>query len=126
MSADESRYLLYTQGDGDSGTYYFGDRTKGQVSPIAYRYPQLTADLLNGSRRVSYPASDGTSSEALLTLPMTPPKGAAPENLPAVVFLDDIGRAGFDYWSEFLANRGYAVLRIDARGFVQAGPQQWG
>ena len=82
---------------------------------------------------VKYPSSDGLEIPGYLTLP----KGVEPKNLPLVVLphggpwgRDDWGYDGF---SQFLANRGYAVLQPNFRAstgygkkFLNAGNLQWG
>ena len=82
---------------------------------------------------IHYPARDGTSIPAYLTLP----PGGASKNLPVVV-LPHGGphwrdTASFDYIVQFLATRGYAVLQPQFRGstgfgdaYVKAGYRQWG
>jgi dipeptidyl aminopeptidase/acylaminoacyl peptidase len=80
-----------------------------------------------------YKARDGLEIPAYLTLP----PGRAPKNLPAVVYPhggpDERDAIGFDYWAQFMANRGYAVLQPNFRGssgygakFTEAGLRQWG
>jgi dipeptidyl aminopeptidase/acylaminoacyl peptidase len=82
---------------------------------------------------VRYASSDGLEIPAYLTLP----KGVPPRNLPAIV-LPHGGPWGRDFWgfdnlTQFLANRGYAVLQPNFRGstgygkkFLDAGNRQWG
>ena len=81
---------------------------------------------------VTYEARDGLTVPAYLTLPT---RGEAPH--PAVVmphggpWSRDVPR--FDYWVQFLANRGYAVLQPQFRGsqgwgqeLWRAGDKEWG
>jgi len=84
-------------------------------------------------RPVSYKAADGLAMSGYLTLP----KGKTAKDLPLVV-LPHGGpaardMAGFDWWSQALASRGYAVLQVNFRGsdgfghdFMSAGFGQWG
>jgi cephalosporin-C deacetylase-like acetyl esterase len=83
-------------------------------------------------RHVVYPAADGLPIPAYLTLP----RGRAPQKLPLVV-LPHGGPAArdtadFDWWSQALADQGYAVLRPNYRGsalptrFLAAGFGEWG
>lgn len=83
-------------------------------------------------RRILYSAADGLPIPALLTLP----PARDPKNLPLVVLphggpaARDI--ADFDWWSQALADQGYAVLRPNYRGsalpkgFLAAGFGEWG
>jgi dipeptidyl aminopeptidase/acylaminoacyl peptidase len=82
-------------------------------------------------RRINYPAADGTSIPAYLTLPDRPAK-----SLPLVVLPHGGPEArdtiDFDWWSQGLASLGYAVLRPNYRGsalafeFVSKGFGEWG
>jgi dienelactone hydrolase len=84
-------------------------------------------------KAIRYKSSDGLEIPAFLTLP----KGAAAKSLPTIV-LPHGGPWARDQWgfsnlSQFLANRGYAVLQPNFRGstgygkkFLNAGNKQWG
>jgi dipeptidyl aminopeptidase/acylaminoacyl peptidase len=74
-------------------------------------------------RAVSYPAADGVSIPAYLTLPA----GSDGRNLPAIV-LPHGGPAARDVWrfdwlSQYLAQLGYAVLQPNYRGSAGYGDQ---
>lgn len=96
-------------------------------------YKELTADAISPVRAISYKAADGLPINAYLTLPKT----RAPQKLPLIVLphAGPEGRdtLGYDWWSQALASRGYAVLRANFRGsdglgvgFLAAGFGQWG
>lgn len=83
-------------------------------------------------KAISYPAADGLTIPAFLTLP---PAGGE-KDLPLVV-LPHGGPAAsdtwdFDWWAQALAAQGYAVLQPNFRGstlsskFMQAGFGEWG
>jgi dipeptidyl aminopeptidase/acylaminoacyl peptidase len=83
-------------------------------------------------RRITYAAADGLQIPAYLTLP----RGRDAHNLPLVV-LPHGGPAArdtaeFDWWSQALAEQGYAVLQPNYRGsnldwkFLEAGFGEWG
>jgi len=88
-------------------------KTLGEM--IAVR-PNLAGRSLATVKPISYPAADGTSIPAYLTLP--PGKDA--KNLPAVVLPHGGPTSrdewGFDWLSQFLASRGYAVIQPEYRG----------
>src|SRR3546814_13962527 len=70
---------------------------------------------------VSYPAADGTTIPAYLTLP----PGSDGKNLQAIV-MPHGGPAsrdqwGFDWLTQFFVNRGYAVLQPNYRGSTGYG-----
>jgi dipeptidyl aminopeptidase/acylaminoacyl peptidase len=84
-------------------------------------------------QRVRYKARDGLEIEAFLTLP----KGRPEKKLPTLMFPHGgpIARdsEAFDYWSQFFASKGYAVLQMNFRGsagqgysHMKAGLQKWG
>ncbi|WP_181242793.1 alpha/beta hydrolase family protein [Caulobacter vibrioides] len=108
----------------------FDTKQSWTLGPI---YKNLTADAISPVRAISYKAADGLAINAYLTLPRT----RAPRNLPLIVLphAGPEGRdtLGYDWWSQALASRGYAVLRANFRGsdglgvdFLAAGFGQWG
>ncbi|HSB98063.1 MAG TPA: S9 family peptidase [Spongiibacteraceae bacterium] len=133
FNADEARYLLFSSGNKHPGVYYFGDRNTKNLSLLGSTYPKLQTESLAGKKIVRYKARDGIEIQGYLTLS----SNAAEHNLPTIIFphggpiaSDD---TDFDYWTEFFANRGYAVLQMDFRGsggyghdFMTAGLKQWG
>lgn len=133
LSDDENRYIMLATSDVEPGMYLFGDRKAGTLDLLAYRYKNLTPEVLSAKQAISYNARDGLKIEGFLTLP----KGNRAENLPTIVFphggpisFDD---DGFDYWTQFLANQGYAVLQMNFRGssgyghdFMKQGLANWG
>lgn len=133
MSDDESRYMLLTTDDTEPGMYLIGDRKAKTVKYIAARYSALTPKVLADKKSINYQARDGLAIEGFLTLP----KDSDGKNLPTIVFPHggpiSYDNDGFDYWTQFLANRGYAVLQMNFRGssgygydFMKQGLQSWG
>ena len=98
------------------GKYFLGDRDQKSLGVIANIYPQLEGKL-QGSKKVTYTARDGQKIEAYITLPEGYKEGTP---CPAVIFphggpmARDYG--GFDYWAEFFAAKGIAVLQPNFRG----------
>ncbi|RZI58535.1 MAG: S9 family peptidase [Rubrivivax sp.] len=133
ISADEQRYMLYSSGNGSPGQYFLGDRSTGRLSLLGETYPDLPEEALVGKRAAHIRARDGLALDAFLTLP----KGHAGGPLPLILMphggphgRDDVD---FDPWTEFLANRRYAVLQVNFRGsdgqgreFAMAGLRRWG
>jgi dipeptidyl aminopeptidase/acylaminoacyl peptidase len=114
-------------------TYYYLDRTTHQATAIGSTYPALSAADLGEMKPYPYAARDGLAIHAYLTLP----PGRTAKNLPVVVMPhggpDSRNSIGFDWWAQFMANRGYAVLQPNFRGssgygakFTKAGLHQWG
>ena len=121
-SLDESRYIILATNDTHPGTFYFGDRNTGELSQFAKRYPLLGPDVLASKKRIQYVAADGQVIDGYLTLPRNFQPGT---KLPAIVHPHggpaSRTRPGFDYWSSFFADRGYAVLQMDFRGSSGSG-----
>lgn len=133
VTDDEKQYLVYSTGPTESGTYYLGKHNPTNLKAIAYQYNKLPPDVLGAVERIEYKARDGVNIEAYLTLP----RGAKAEKLPTLMFPHGgpIARdsKAFDYWAQFFANRGYAVLQMNFRGsagqgleFRNAGLKKWG
>lgn len=132
-SRDYRRIVARVESASSAQVYYLIDFGKGSADIIGESYPALADASLGAMEFTSYPSSDGTSIPAYLTLP----PGREPKRLPLVVFphggpyaRDD---TGFDWWTQFLATRGYAVLQPQFRGswgfgapLFRAGHRQWG
>ena len=115
-SVDESKLLLWAGGDTNPGSYYLLDRTAKKLQPLMPSRPELQGMKLASVQSVSYPASDGTMIPAYLTLP----PGASGKNLPTIVMPHGGPSSrdvwGFDWFSQYYANRGFAVLQPNFRG----------
>jgi len=129
-SSDYSKILVLVQGSKHGYRYELVDLEKAAAAPVGKVYAGIDNPL--EVRRVTYAAADGLQIPAYLTLP----RGREPKNLPLVV-LPHGGPAArdtaeFDWWSQALAEQGYAVLQPNYRGsdlkeeFLEAGYGQWG
>jgi dipeptidyl aminopeptidase/acylaminoacyl peptidase len=132
-SADESRLVLSIGSDVDPGRYYVFTKATRKLEELLPVRPQLKDVTLSPVRSISYRAADGTMIPAYLTLP----PGGDGKNLPAIV-MPHGGPAsrdewGFDWLSQFFANRGFAVIQPQYRGssgygdawFQKNGFQSW-
>jgi dipeptidyl aminopeptidase/acylaminoacyl peptidase len=133
-SLDGSKLLLFATSDFDPGIYYLFDRASHQLNTLLPTRDELEGVKLATMRPVTYPASDGVSIPAYLTLP---PGRESAKGLPAIVLphggpsARDAG--GFNWLAQFYAARGYAVLQPNYRGssgygdawFAQNGFQSW-
>ena len=130
---DERTFLISVSSDVDPGTVYLFNRDS-KVTTFQYRpRPDIPIEAMAEMTPVTYKSFDGLEIPAYLTLP----KGKEPKNLPAVLLVHG-GPWARDYWgfnpySQFLANRGYAVLSMNFRGstgygksFLNAGDGEWG
>ena len=121
-SADESKLLLFAGTDTDPGHYYLYDKASHKLDEVTPVRPQLADIKLAGVKAMTYPAADGTQIPAYLTLP---PGAVSPKGLPSIVLPHGGPEArdewGFDWLSQFFANRGYAVLQPNFRGSAGYG-----
>lgn len=133
LSDDLKKFLVFSTSSTDSGTYYLGQTNPVKLDAVAYSYKKLTPELMSNVRRVEYVARDGLKIEAYLTLP----KNGSQKNLPTLMFPHGGPHArdndAFDYWAQFFANKGYAVLQMNFRGsdgqgieLRNAGLKNWG
>ena len=125
--------LVRVEAPRDPPAYYYFEVATMHAFAIGNAYPQLAAADLGEMKPYPYTARDGLAIPAYLTLP----PGRDPHKLPVVV-MPHGGPDGrdflmFDWWAQFLANRGYAVLQPNFRGsagygvpFTNAGLHQWG
>ncbi|MBX7526652.1 prolyl oligopeptidase family serine peptidase [Qipengyuania sp. 1NDH10] len=132
-SADFTKILIRTSGNGDSGTWYIFEPESKRASAIAFERRQIKADKVGPVSTFAYKASDGLDLDGILTLP--PHK--EPVDLP-VILLPHGGphahdREQFDWWAQAFASRGYAVFQPNFRGstnrdeaFMLAGYGEWG
>jgi dipeptidyl aminopeptidase/acylaminoacyl peptidase len=129
-SADFLKIVVRLDGARDGYRYELVDLSTRRAEPIGDVYEELKHPL--EARRITYSAADGLAIPAYLTLP----EGKPPKGLPLIVLPHggpaDRDTADFDWWSEALADQGYAVLRPNYRGstlnrhFLAAGFGEWG
>jgi dipeptidyl aminopeptidase/acylaminoacyl peptidase len=129
-SADFNEIVVCVEGAKTGYKYALVDMKTYRAEPLGDVYEGIGQPL--EVRRITYRAADGMDIPAYLTLP----RGREPRNL-ALVVLPHGGPAArdsadFDWWSQALADQGYAVLRPNYRGselnwaFMSAGFGQWG
>jgi dipeptidyl aminopeptidase/acylaminoacyl peptidase len=132
LTDDLQNFLVYSTGHTESGTYYVGGRNPSSLAAAAYRYDKLMPGVLSPVEEYHYKARDGLDIQAWLTKPIGQ-KG----KLPTLMFPHggphSRDSAAFDYWAQFFASKGYAVLQMNFRGsqghghaFFKAGLQNWG
>ena len=133
LSRDEERVVFFSESDTNAGTYYVLDRSEMAMQPFAMRHNALLPELMAGKSVINYEARDGTPIQAFLTVP----RNSDGKRLPAIIYPHggpiSFDSAGFDYWTQLFANRGYAVMQMNFRGsagfgydFMAAGFQSWG
>ncbi len=133
LDAKRSRMLVEVSSPTSPPVWWIMDRNTGKMSKFGNSNDLLKGAVLAPMVPVSYKARDGLDIPAYLTLPV----GRDAKNLPLIVmphggpWVRDY--LGYDYWVQFLANRGYAVLQPNYRGssgygteFRDKGDGQWG
>lgn len=133
FTTDDMHYLMQASSSDSPATLYIGNRNTGNLNAIGEQYPLLTGHELSTKENITYPARDGQIIHGYLSRPVD----ASDEPLPAIIFPHG-GPAsrdggGFDYWTQFFTNRGYAVLQPNFRGstgygynFSMASTKKWG
>lgn len=133
-SASGSQMLVEVGSPSQAGALYYWDLGSDRMQRYAYQNDTLAGRSLSPVKTVHYTARDGTAIEAILTLPRHRPNA---KNLPLVVLPHGgpIARdsEGWDWWVQYLAEQGYAVIQPNYRGssgygtaFVKAGEGEWG
>jgi dipeptidyl aminopeptidase/acylaminoacyl peptidase len=130
--ADDIWLVGFTQ-DQRPFSYFAYDRRKAEGTFLFYNRPDLAQYILAAMEPISFQARDGRTIHGYLH---TPPESDR-RGLPMVLNVHggpwhrDIW--GYDPESQWLANRGYAVLQVNFRGstgfgkdFLNAGDKEWG
>ena len=120
-SLDHMRLLLRAETARQAPSVYLVDRRSGTKELLATHPMNAFADDLSDMRPIQFVARDGLRINGFLTLP----NGTDGNRLPTVVkvhggpWMQD--QWGFDTQTQFLANRGYAVLAVNFRGSTGVG-----
>ena len=113
-SQDWTKVVVLVFGSKYGAGYFFVDMTTHRASPIANLYDGI--DEVSPESWIGYRAADGRTIGAYLTLPM----GREARDLPLVVLPHggphSRDEPGFDWLSQAIASRGYAVLQPQFRG----------
>lgn len=133
FSADQSKLLVRFSTPDNPGLLFYFDAATGDLIRLAAMNDTIGGKRLSRGRMIQYKARDGLEIEGVLTMP----RGRRDTNLPFIV-MPHGGPWGhdelrYDYWAQFLAERGYAVLQPNFRGstgygatFEKAGQGQLG
>lgn len=133
MDDDERKVIVRTYSDKTRGAYYIYDSNDNSISKLADLSPWLHEGQMAPMKAITYQARDGLTIHGYLTTPA----GVEAKDLPLVV-IPHGGPSSRNFWgfssvTQFLANRGIAVLEVNFRGsvgygksFWQAGFKQWG
>ena len=130
-AADKTWIVSYVMDNGPV-YYYSYDRGRKKATMLFSNRPALEKYTLAKMQPISFTARDGMTIHGYLTLPV----GVPPRNLPVVLNVHG-GPWGRDTWglnseSQWLANRGYAVMQVNFRAstgygkaYLNAGDKEW-
>lgn len=132
-NSDLTKLLVRVSTPDNPGILFYFDSKTGNLARLAAANDIIGSKRLSRSKLVKYRARDGLEIEGVLTMP----RHRSAKNLPFIVMPhggpwahDELT---YDYWTQFLAERGYAVLQPNFRGstgygdkFLKAGEGQLG
>ncbi|NKB42948.1 MAG: alpha/beta fold hydrolase [Alphaproteobacteria bacterium] len=130
---ERTRFILFAQSSTDSGVYLLLNKETGALDLITRAYPDIKSEHLSPVTPFAYKTRDELNLQGYLTVP----SNTKAENLPVVVMPhggpESRDELGYDWWQQFLASQGYAVVQMNFRGssgygsrFIRAGYGQWG
>ncbi|MBV6469170.1 MAG: hypothetical protein NBKEAIPA_01056 [Nitrospirae bacterium] len=131
-SRNGRRHIVVSSHATQPPQWYLYDEDLNRLTLMMDAYPKLGPNELVEPIPVTLKARDGTVLHGYVTRP-----AQARQHAP-LILLPHGGPASrnvlnFDYWTQFLASRGWAVLQVNFRGssgygkeFLQAGFQRWG
>jgi dipeptidyl aminopeptidase/acylaminoacyl peptidase len=116
------QHIIRTESGSSPGGWYFLDLAKPSLQNLAMQPLPAPAGQLGTTRAVDFPASDGLTLHAILTVPPGPRAAPAPLliwpiDTPFQTRYVDGYNLGPQYW----ASRGYAVLNLNYRGAAGYG-----
>jgi Dipeptidyl aminopeptidases/acylaminoacyl-peptidases len=123
MNRDWTKMLVRIDAPDKPGALYFYDVDDGRLQKFAFINETIGSRRLAPVKLIHYKARDGLPIEGVLTLP----ENREPHRLPLIVmphggpWAQDV--LSYDYWAQFLANRGYAVLQPNFRGSTGYGTE---
>jgi dipeptidyl aminopeptidase/acylaminoacyl peptidase len=132
-SRDQQRLIVFVGTPDRAGAYYYYNIGVGRMQFLGWANVQLKATRLGPVSTVRYKARDGLEIAAVLTLP----RDKQAKALPLIVMPHGGPEARddeeWDWWAQFLADHGYAVIQPNYRGstgygstFLKKGEGQWG
>jgi dipeptidyl aminopeptidase/acylaminoacyl peptidase len=120
-SQDKSKLLVAMGDASQAGGLYLWDRAVGIPTFLGWANSALKDRRLNPVKTIQYKAQDGTPIQAVLTVP----RGQEAKNLPLIVMPHGGPGArdseSFDWWAQYLAEQGYAVIQPNYRGSTGFG-----
>ena len=132
-SADRRRLVVLVDSPTDGPAYAWVDVAARKASWLGAVRPGIEPGDIAEQRVIRFKAADGLELSGYLTIP----RSRTAKALPLIVFPHGgpaaRDTAGFDWWAQGMASRGYAVLQTNFRGsaglgdsLLEAGYGQWG
>lgn len=132
-SRNRKRLLVEVGEPSQAGAIYFWDTNGSRMDRIGWNQPGLKSRKLSPVKTITYAARDGTKIDAVLTLP----RGRSAKDLPLIVMPHGgpatRDKEAYDWWAQFLAEMGYAIIQPNYRGstgygvaFQKLGEGEWG
>lgn len=110
------RILLMIEGPADAGAFYVLDRPTNRLTQFARRAPWIDSEHAHATLPFGFATPDGTRLTGLITVPRAPKL----KPVPLVVFSPGLPwqrvRSTFQTEVQALADMGFAVAQINARG----------
>lgn len=112
---ETGRSIVYVAGPNESGKYYLFDKVKDNLTLLVANYPELSEINFPDHQVINVVANDGTSIEGYLTVP----RGYSLNTLLVMPHGGPIGVRDYNFFEpnvQYLANRGFTILRVNFRG----------
>lgn len=133
ISDNLSNFIIFARSDRLEGSYYSYNAKHDQLEFLSKASPWLNENDMAEMNPIKFQSRDGLTIHGYLTIPLN----TKPENLPVIINPHPgpqwRNSWKFDQFTQFFANRGYAVMQINFRGsegygkaFLRAGFKQWG
>lgn len=131
ISSHDKQHLILVSSSNYAPTYFLFDENKNSASEVAKLYPDINNNQLSKTEFVTIKARDGLMLDGYITKPLKANAGQTivfPHGGPWARDTEQ-----FNYWAQFMVNRGWNVLQLNFRGsdgygesFVQSGFKRWG
>ena len=139
QTEDNNLWMIASDSATEPLTYYAYNRADGEVTKLFEARPAVNALPLSEMHPVSIQSRDGLELVSYLTLPphVDPDGDGRPDDAVPMVLAVHGGpwardSYGYTTWSQWLSNRGFAVLNVNYRGstgfgksFLNAGNREW-